>query len=74
MKYVLEIATEPTLHVAVLIIIVILSSFAFTVIAIGSGDPLRKDFLRYCAQPDLVACSSLPSSVSSKNIHILHQT
>ena len=39
MKYVLEIATEPTLHVPVLIITVFLSSFAFTVIAIGSGDP-----------------------------------
>ncbi len=39
MKYVFEIATEPTLHAAILIIIVILSSFAFTIIAIRSGDP-----------------------------------
>ncbi len=39
MKYVFQIATEPTLYAAVSIIIVISSSFAFTVIAIGSGDP-----------------------------------
>ena len=39
MKYVFEIATEPTIHVAISIIIVILSSFAFTKNVIMSGDP-----------------------------------